>query len=356
MFKKLFRKFVMGTLIFTLLTLSVGAGFAASNIFSLTIDSKGNYKALAGDLTNAEVTLSSRIITASGENVAPTVKKLYAFHKISGTDSNDNKKSVTVKAAVDAGNYDIEYYQVEENLENFDKSKYTKVDEAIYPGDYVARVIGTGDFTGSCDTVFSVIGLRQNLVAKKTSPKIHLGYKSFKVPVSTDGDGTGFKYESSNSKVVKVTQDGTITGLKPGRETITVSTVGDKIYQPASVKITVTVYPAKTTFKEDLFAVKHVKKNYTKQDNIVVYFNKPSGVTRTKVQLSTSKDFKPDSTITMCSVTEQRTFEDMDISKKYYTRCCSQIKVTDDKGNYEYLDGYWSETKVVDPQGEEVIE
>ena len=356
MFKKLCKKIVMGVVILSLLTLSVGTGFAASNSFSLTIDKDGKYKALAGTLKGAEVTLSSRLIKATGQNVAPTVKKLYAFNKISGTDSSDNKKTVTVKASVDAGNYDIEYYKVKENLENFDESEYTKVDEVIYPGDYVAKVIGIDNFVGSCETSFSVIGLRQTLTAKKTNPKIHLGYKSFKVPVTTDGDGTGFKYKSSNSKVVKVTKDGTITGLKPGRETITVSTVGDLIYQPASVKITVTVYPAKANFKTDYFAVKHVKKNYVPQDNIVVYFKKPSGISRTKVQLSTSKDFKPSDTITMCSITEQRTFENMDITKTYYARCCSQVKVTDEKGNYEYLDGYWSSTIKIDPQGEDVIE
>lgn len=351
MTNKILKIFITFSLILLLLMLTIGNAFAGiiPSTFSIGDDGKVIYE--SGDISSAKILLSSRLINANGNNRIPTIKSVYVKQEITGLDENDEDKAITVKSYLNPSDYFVEYYKVTEDDKNNYERTYTSIVQAIDPGDYVVRIVGKGNYTGYAEASFTIVGLTQKITLAKTSPKVHLGYKSFKVAVSANGDGTGFSYESSNPKVVSVTSDGYIKGLLPGRETITVRTVGSKLYNPASAKITVTVYPAKTYFKDPLFKVKHPDG----ADNIVVYYNKQVGCDRTKVELSTTKDFSDD-IIVHYSKTEQRTFYDMDLTKTYYVRCCGQVKVVDQKGNYEYLDGYWSKVETINPQEVETIE
>ena len=63
--------------------------------------------------------------------------------------------------------------------------------------------------------------------------------------VSNTTDGTGYSYVSSDTSVATVSANGTVTPVGCGRTVITITTTGNKAYNPATATVTVTVKPTK---------------------------------------------------------------------------------------------------------------
>ena len=63
--------------------------------------------------------------------------------------------------------------------------------------------------------------------------------------VSNTTDGTGYSYTSSDTSVATVSANGTVTPVGCGRTVITITTTGNRAYNPATATVTVTVKPTK---------------------------------------------------------------------------------------------------------------
>lgn len=63
--------------------------------------------------------------------------------------------------------------------------------------------------------------------------------------VSNTTDGTGYSYVSSDTSVATVTANGTVDPVGCGRTVITITTTGNRAYNPATATVTVTVKPTK---------------------------------------------------------------------------------------------------------------
>ena len=63
--------------------------------------------------------------------------------------------------------------------------------------------------------------------------------------VSNTTDGTGYSYVSSDTSVATVSANGTVTPVGCGRTVITITTTGNRAYNPATATVTVTVKPTK---------------------------------------------------------------------------------------------------------------
>ena len=70
--------------------------------------------------------------------------------------------------------------------------------------------------------------------------------KPFAIKIVSDTtDGTGYSYTSSDTSVATVTANGTVDPVGCGRTVITITTTGNKAYNPATTTVTVTVKPTK---------------------------------------------------------------------------------------------------------------
>lgn len=63
--------------------------------------------------------------------------------------------------------------------------------------------------------------------------------------VSNTTDGIGYSYVSSDTSVATVSANGTVTPVGCGRTVITITTTGNRAYNPATATVTVTVKPTK---------------------------------------------------------------------------------------------------------------
>lgn len=63
--------------------------------------------------------------------------------------------------------------------------------------------------------------------------------------VSNTTDGKGYSYTSSDTSVATVSANGTVTPVGCGRTVITITTTGNRAYNPATATVTVTVKPTK---------------------------------------------------------------------------------------------------------------
>ena len=159
------------------------------------------------------------------------------------------------------------------------------------PGTYKVVVTGKNGYSGSTYATFRIVGLPQTVTVNQDSYKVYTTSDSFKITAKATGDGTGFTYTSSNPAVASVSAAGYVTIHKVGRAVITVTTTGNKKYEPTSKDVTVKVYPSKAKIS---------KKPWTdgKKAQMKVRWGYQDGVTKYQIRYSRDKNFKSGSYLT----------------------------------------------------------
>ena len=256
-------------------------------IVEAEIKSDGSITALKGDLSKCEFKLMDTIITLGVDGTEPTIDTLVIPYEIKGKLKSGKNGTVTVLANIPEDGYKKEYYQVVVN-ERTKQKAYVYTGEITQPGDYLLKITGQGEFKGKVEALFCVVGRPQNLKVTTTDLKLCYGAEGYEMTASTDGDGYGFDWKSSNKKVVTTNSVGLITPTGFGTATVSVSTLGDIVYQPATVKINCTVMPAKVQWaNEDRIKIEPVDK----KNNVTLKWEEVSGVKEYTIQYSTDKDF-----------------------------------------------------------------
>ena len=153
------------------------------------------------------------------------------------------------------------------------------------PGTYRVVVTGKNGYSGSTYATFRIVGLPQTVTVTQDSYKVYDDSDVFKITAKATGDGTGFTYTSSNPAVASVSSTGYVTPNKVGRAVITVTTTGNKKYEPTSKQVVVKVYPDKAKLS---------KKPWTdgKASQLKVRWGYQDGVTKYQVRYSRDKNFR----------------------------------------------------------------
>jgi len=209
------------------------------------------------------------------------------------------------------------------------------------PGTYTVVVTGKNGYQGSTTATFKIVGLDQTVtVAEGTSKKVYEDSAAFKITPKATGDGTGFIYTTSDPTVATVSATGTITVKGVGRAKITVTTTGNKKYNPESASFFVKVYPDK---------VKQTKKPWTdgKKGQLKVRWGYQEGVTKYEIMYSTSSTFKNAKTKTVNAhgkdyTTQSTTIKELKNNTKYYVKVRAVYQTYNEEGTKITYRGAWS--------------
>ena len=211
------------------------------------------------DISNYTVTLKESSANVTGYSITPVITSVkYGYY--SSLTSND---------------YTVSYQ---------DATGKT-VTSMSAPGTYRVVVTGKNGYSGSTYATFRIVGLPQTVTVNQESYKVYDDSDAFKITAKATGDGTGFTYTSSNPTVASVSYTGVVTPNKVGRAVITVTTTGNKKYEPTSKQVIVKVYPDKA---------KLYKKPWTdgKAGRLKVRWGYQDGVTKYQIRYSRDKNFK----------------------------------------------------------------
>ena len=211
------------------------------------------------DISNYTVTLKESSVTATGYSQTPVITSVkYGYY--SSLSSND---------------YTVSYQDAA------GKTVYSM----SAPGTYKVVVTGKNGYSGSTYATFRIVGLPQTVTVNQDSYKVYDDSDAFKITAKATGDGTGFTYTSSNPTVASVSYTGVVTPNKVGRAVITVTTTGNKKYEPTSKQVIVKVYPDKAKLS---------KKPWTdgKAGRLKVRWGYQDGVTKYQIRYSRDKNFK----------------------------------------------------------------
>lgn len=196
-------------------TSNINAGTA-----TVTVTGKGAYSGTVTKNFNIKYNLSNATVT--------TTPATYAY------DGRIKQPAVTVKigyVTVPASDYIVTY------------SNNLKVGTAT--ATVTAKTYGKS--MGSNMAYFTITGKDGVITpeyaeySKKTTKSAPFAIKI----VSNTTDGIGYSYVSSDTSVATVSANGTVTPVGCGRTVITITTTGNRAYNPATATVTVTVKPTK---------------------------------------------------------------------------------------------------------------
>ena len=151
--------------------------------------------------------------------------------------------------------------------------------------------------------------------------------------VSNTTDGTGYSYVSSDTSVATVSANGTVTPVGCGRTVITITTTGNKAYNPATATVTVTVKPTKGIISSLKSTAKgKLTVRYKKQSPNADYY---------QIRYGRAGDYTTKTIKNTSAPTGKSTIKGLQSGKKYYVKVRG-VKVLED-GTRLY--GTWSVTK-----------
>lgn len=207
-------------------------------------------------------------------------------------------------------------------------------------GEYTVTVSGKGRYEGSTSVLFSVFGKPQKITAAKTSYKLYTDSKAVQLSVRADGDGSGFRWRSGDPAVAEVSESGLVQPKAAGRTIIYVETTGNRISQPAKLRITVVVRAAAAA------------QLYTKRSEMTcaqVSWSEAEGADAYEILYGTKKDFKNGTCKSVISE-KNALFAELDGLQKgqeYCVRIRGLSYVKDRRGNAFLLKGRWSATETI---------
>ena len=217
-------------------------------------------------------------------------------------------------------------------------SEYTfKYDNNTNAGTATATVTARplGNSMGSQTVNFTIKGKTGTITPEYTAySKKTTKSKPFTIRmIGNTTDGTGYSYTSSDTSVATVSANGTVTVTGCGRTVITITTTGNKAYDPATATVTVTVKPTKgiiTSLKSTAKGKLTVR--YKKQSPNADYY---------QIRYGRAGDYITKTVKNTTALTGKSTIKNLKSGKKYYVKVRG-VKVLED-GTRLY--GAWSVTK-----------
>ena len=273
------------------------------------------------------VVLDSYLVMADGSDLTPEVVS------VSGQTDGSQENIV-----LEPDEYEVKYYRVH----SFSEEIYEDTEAISEIGEYkvTATAKDTDKYTGEAYALFSVTGKPQKLTIAKTKYTLTVGSKGPLLQPEADGDGSGFLFVSSDSDVVRVLSSGQTEILKPGRASVTVSTEGTMLFQPAEVQVVFEVKPDKTSWKTKAFK--------RQKSKVTLMWKKQSGVTSYEVAYATQKDFaKHKKTKTVKENLSKTTLKGLKKEKTYYVKVRALVETTDTRGNKRTIAGSWSSVRKI---------
>lgn len=273
------------------------------------------------------VVLDSYLVMADGSDLTPEVVS------VSGQTDGSQENIV-----LEPDEYEVKYYRVH----SFSEEIYEETETISEIGEYKVTVTAkdTDKYTGEAYALFSVTGKPQKLTIAKTKYTLTVGSKGPLLQPEADGDGSGFLFVSSDSDVVRVLSSGQTEILKPGRASVTVSTEGTMLFQPAEVQVVFEVKPDKTSWKTKAFK--------RQKSKVTLMWKKQSGVTSYEVAYATQKDFaKHKKTKTVKENLSKTTLKGLKKEKTYYVKVRALVETTDTRGNKRTIAGTWSSVRKI---------
>ena len=273
------------------------------------------------------VVLDSYLVMADGSDLTPEV--------VSVSGQTDGSQEDLV---LEPDEYVVKYYRIH----SFSEELYEETETISEIGEYKVTVTAkdTDKYTGEAYALFSVTGKPQKLTIAKTKYTLTVGSKGPLLQPEADGDGSGFLFVSSDSDVVRVLSSGQTEILKPGRASVTVSTEGTMLFQPAEVQVVFEVKPDKTSWKTKAFK--------RQKSKVTLMWKKQSGVTSYEVAYATQKDFaKHKKTKTVKENLSKTTLKGLKKEKTYYVKVRALVETTDTRGNKRTIAGPWSSVRKI---------
>lgn len=280
----------------------------AAGTATITVTGQGEYTGTVTKTFKIKYNLSNATVTATPST--------YLY------DGKEKKPLVSVKVGymiVPASNYNVVY----SNNTNTGTAAVT-----VTANKY-------GNAIGSNSTYFTIKGKDGVITpeyaeySKKTTKSKPFAIKI----VSNTTDGTGYSYVSSDTSVATVSANGTVTPVGCGRTVITITTTGNKAYNPATATVTVTVKPTKGIISSLKSTAKgKLTVRYKKQSPNADYY---------QIRYGRAGDYTTKTIKNTSALTGKSTIKSLNSGKKYYVKVRG-VKVLED-GTRLY--GTWSVTK-----------
>lgn len=316
-------------------------------------------------ITTLTVTLDSYLVMATGADVTPKILS------VSGeVEMPDEPKAAdeTLSASADEENaltplelkpeeYEVKYYRVH----SFSAGTYEEVKAIREIGEYKIAVTAkdTETYEGEAYSLFSVIGKPQKLTTAKTKYSLTVGDEAPLLQPKADGDGTGFRFVSSDETVLTVSENGQTEILKPGRALVTVKTDGTTLFQPAKIQVVFEVSPKKVLWD--------TAKMKTQKAEATLIWKAQEGATSYEVFSCTEKSFvKPKQKTgesaedyakrtadyvykskTVKAPALKTTLKGLKDDTTYYVKVRALTETTDSRGNKRTMEGPWSSVRKI---------
>ena len=144
-------------------------------------------------------------------------------------------------------------------------------------GTYTVKITFKDFYSGTVTKQFKITKATQKISAKNIV--ISVGSSKKKIAKLTKGNGK-LTYKTSKSKYVKVNKNGTVTGKRSGKASITITAASTKNYKKTSKKIFVTVKTKRPTIKKCTSTANTTYQKNRKIKYIVIHYT--AGVTSKK--------------------------------------------------------------------------
>lgn len=325
--KKILARMTTLLILLALLFTSATGGYAQTQDDAATVQEPLVQEYDKISIDKLTVVLDSYLVMADGSDLTPEV--------VSVSGQTDGSQEDLV---LEPDEYVVKYYRIH----SFSEEIYEETETISEIGEYKVTVTAkdTDKYTGEAYALFSVTGKPQKLTIAKTKYTLTVGSKGPLLQPEADGDGSGFLFVSSDSDVVRVLSSGQTEILKPGRASVTVSTEGTMLFQPAEVQVVFEVKPDKTSWKTKAFK--------RQKSKVTLMWKKQSGVTSYEVAYATQKDFaKHKKNRTVKGNLSKTTLKGLEKEKTYYVKVRALVETTDTRGNKRTIAGPWSSVRKI---------
>ena len=313
------------------------------------------------------VTLDSYLVMATGADVTPKILSVSGEIEMPEKPDAAAETPTEAKAAAEENaltplelkpeEYEVKYYRVH----SFSAGIYEEVKAIRKIGEYKIAVTAkdTETYEGEAYSLFSVIGKPQKLTIGKTKYSLTVGDEAPLLQPKADGDGTGFRFTSSDETVLKVSENGQTEILKPGRALVTVATEETTLFQPAKIQVVFEISPKKVLWD--------TAKMKTQKAEATLIWKAQEGATEYEVVYCTEKSFvkpkqKPKESAaeyakrtadyiykskTVKAPTLKTTLKGLKSDTAYYVKVRALTEMTDSRGNKRTMEGPWSSVRKI---------
>ena len=280
----------------------------AAGTATITVTGQGEYTGTVTKTFKIKYNLSNATVTATPST--------YLY------DGKEKKPLVSVKVGymiVPASNYNVVY----------SNNTNTGTAAVTVTANKYGNAIGSNSAYFTIKGKDGVITPEYAEYSKKTTKSKPFAIKI----VSNTTDGTGYSYVSSDTSVATVSANGTVTPVGCGRTVITITTTGNRAYNPATATVTVTVKPTKGIISSLKSTAKgKLTVRYKKQSPNADYY---------QIRYGRAGDYTTKTIKNTTALTGKSTIKGLQSGKKYFIKVRG-VKVLED-GTRLY--GTWSVTK-----------